>query len=143
MSGVYKKYCGTHGLTVRFRSICPSGLPLYQSGSSVLIHRVHESPVRLTQRVLEGFSKKQTGHCRILSRRTASEVCSFRRIRKASLDKNTFISCPLLYYSSRWLTGDGVYGDIIYCFPLVFVLFEGAKCLLSMVDDTWRLLNGR
>ena len=56
-----------------------------------------------------------------------SEVHSCRRMRKASLDKSAIISCPLLHYLLGWSMGDGVYRDIIYCFPLVFVQFGGAK----------------
>ena len=50
MSGVCEKYCGTHGSTVEFRSICLFGLPLHSLGSFALTHGVRESPVRLTQR---------------------------------------------------------------------------------------------
>ena len=40
-------------------------------------------------------------------------------------DENAIISYLLLHHSSGWSTGDGVYRGIIYCSPLVFVLFGG------------------
>ena len=66
------------------------------------------------------------------------------RVLTTLTDENAIISYLLLHHSSGWSTGDGVYRGIIYCSPLVFMLFwgGGGQCLLTRVDDMWQLLNG-
>ena len=65
------------------------------------------------------------------------------RVLTTLMDENAIVSYLLLHHSSGWSTGDGVYRGIIYCSPLVFMLFGGrGKCLLTRVDEMWQLLNG-
>lgn len=110
--------------------MCPSirqedelsvGLSKKRTTCEPLVGHTHELPDGSLIAVPFGVTSTLTGSC-VLTTLT---------------DENGTISYPLLHHSSGWLTGDGVYRGIIYCSPLVFVLFVGQECLLTRVDDTW------